>query len=86
MTLREEFENQVESDKSIISKLFEISNQNYIKWLEDKISTNMLPSEIYLTYDETDGEVFCAFTNKKQCNNEATDGGCGMQIVRLVNE
>jgi hypothetical protein len=43
-----------------------------------------LPSEIYLTYDECDGDVFCAFINKEQCKKEAEESGCGMQTVRLI--
>ena len=43
-----------------------------------------LPLEIYVTYDEGDGEVFCAFIDKEQCKREAKECGCGMQTVRLV--
>ncbi len=43
-----------------------------------------LPKEIYITYDESDGEVFCAFVSKEQCEAEAKECGCGMQTVRLV--
>lgn len=43
-----------------------------------------LPSEVYATYDITDGEVFCAFVSKKQCEKEADECGCGMQTIRLV--
>ena len=46
--------------------------------------SNSLPSEIYLTYDRSDGEVFCAFVDKEQCKREAEESGCGMQTVRLV--
>ena len=45
-----------------------------------------LPSEIYLTYDRSDGEVFCAFVDKEQCKREAEESGCGMQTVRLVDK
>lgn len=43
-----------------------------------------LPSEIYVTYDKSDGEIFCAFIDKEQCKCEAEESGCGMQTVRLV--
>lgn len=39
MTLREEFENEVKSNKEGISVLFETSNQHYIDWLENKVKT-----------------------------------------------
>lgn len=45
-----------------------------------------LPSEIYLTYDRSDGEVLCAFVDKEQCKREAEECGCGMQTVRLVGK
>lgn len=44
-----------------------------------------LQSEIYLTYDRCDGEVFCAFDDKEQCEREAKESGCGMQTVILVS-
>lgn len=47
-------------------------------------ATGQLPSEIYVTYDRKDGEIFCAFVNKLQCENEAEECGCGMQIVRFI--
>ena len=37
MTLREEFENEIKTNKSGISVLFETSNQHYIEWLECKV-------------------------------------------------
>jgi len=37
MTLREEFENEVKTNKGGISLLFETSNQHYIEWLECKV-------------------------------------------------
>jgi hypothetical protein len=45
-----------------------------------------LPSEIYLTYDRSDGEVACAFVDKEECEREAMECGCGMQTVRLVGK
>lgn len=45
-----------------------------------------LPTEIYLTYDISDGEVFCAFVDKEQCKREAEESGCGMRTVRLVGK
>lgn len=45
-----------------------------------------LPSEIYVTYDKSDGEVFCAFVDKEQCKREAEECGCGMKTVRLVGK
>ena len=46
----------------------------------------LLPSEVYVTYDKNDGEVFCAFIDKAQCEFEAKDSGCGMQVVRLIGK
>jgi hypothetical protein len=45
-----------------------------------------LPLEIYVTYDRSDGEIFCAFIDKEQCKREAEECGCGMQTVRLVGK
>lgn len=41
-------------------------------------------AEVYVTYDKSDGEVFCAFISKEQCEKEAKECGCGMQTIRLV--
>lgn len=53
--------------------------------LKESNSNNSIPSEIYVTYDENDGEVFCAFTDIEQCKREAEESGCGMQTTRLIN-
>ena len=45
MTLREEFENEIKAKEGGISRLFETSNEHYIKWLEYKIK-NMSSSTI----------------------------------------
>lgn len=37
MTLREEFETEIKTNKDGISVLFETSNQQYIEWLERKV-------------------------------------------------
>lgn len=42
--------------------------------------------EIYLAVDGRDGEVLCAFTNKKQCIMEVADAGCQMQTTRLLSK
>lgn len=42
-------------------------------------------NEIYITYDKSDGEVFCAFVDKSQCEKEVYETGCGMMPIRLIN-
>ena len=49
------------------------------------IKCGSLPSEIYVTYDKNDGEIFCSFVDKEKCKREAEESGCGMQTVRLVS-
>ena len=41
------------------------------------------PTEIYITYDSSDGEVFCAFTDKERCETEANESGCSMKAINL---
>lgn len=53
--------------------------------LRESNSKNSIPKLIYATFDETDGEIFCAFTDKEQCKKEAEESGCGMQTIRLIN-
>jgi len=50
------------------------------------VDGSKLPKEIYVTYDKSDGEVFCAYTSKEQCEYDAKDGGCAMQSVILIIE
>lgn len=51
---------------------------------ENKLLKERILKEIYVTYDKSDGEIFCAFVDKEQCKREAEESGCGMQSVRLV--
>lgn len=38
---------------------------------------------IYMTYDNSDSEVFAAFTDKERCELESKEGGVPMQITTL---
>lgn len=51
--------------------------QNLVKNIAHK------SSEIYVTYDESDGEVFCAFDDKERAEFEKNECGCGLQIIIL---
>ena len=44
-----------------------------------------LPPVVYVAYDQIDGEVFCAYIDKDQCERDAKDSGCGVQTVMVVN-
>jgi len=61
-----------------------MSNKEQNQPLQQPLVSGSLQSEIYVTYDKSDGEIFCAFTDKEQCKLEAEESGCGMQTVRLV--
>jgi hypothetical protein len=42
-----------------------------------------LPTRIYLTFDENDGEIYAAFTSETRCKIEAEESGCGMTSLEL---
>lgn len=54
--------------------------------LNERADGGSFPSEIHVTYDRSDGEIFCAFIDKEQCKQEAEESGCGMQTVRLIGK
>jgi hypothetical protein len=63
-----------------------VSNEEQNQPLQQPLVSGSLPLEIYVTYDRSDGEIFCAFIDKEQCKREAEESGCGMQTVRLVGK
>jgi len=66
----------------------ESDDRQFSDYFLDRNGKSLEPEEIeiYLTYDEMDGQVFCAFFDKEQCEREAEECGCGMQTVRLVRK
>jgi len=70
MTLREEFEDTVKTEKGGISVLFETSNQHYIEWLENQINK--------LRQDAVQGR-FCSEeeieTLKEECYQDGFEDG-----------
>jgi hypothetical protein len=52
MTLREQFENEIKSDKGGVSVSFEARNQQYIKWLEDKVQSLSTDRQSIITKEE----------------------------------
>jgi len=63
-----------------------MSNEEQNQPLQQPLVSGLLPLEIYVTYDRSDGEILCAFIDKEQCKREAEECGCGMQTVRLVGK
>lgn len=42
-----------------------------------------LETDIYVTYDELDGDVYGAFDSEGRCKIEAEESGCGMKTMKL---
>jgi hypothetical protein len=51
------------------------TNEAENKPLQQALVSGSLPLEIYVTYDRSDGEIFCAFIDKEQCKREAEECG-----------
>lgn len=70
MTLREEFENEIKTNKGGISVLFETSNKYYIEWLECKVKN--LSSNTVLA-DSTPSQEFIYELLKRNYDNGKTN-------------